>query len=133
LSLKQKGRGIRFTPLPMQKFKELVNFAFDNNISIGFDSCTSTKFVSSIQDRDPYPKHVEQCVEPCESGLFSIYINYKCEAFPCSFMEGEPGWESGINVLDCDDFVKDVWFSEKLVEWRNNLLECKRNCPRFTI
>ena len=40
LSLKPKGRAInRFHKLPQEKFNELVNFALENNIGIGFDSC----------------------------------------------------------------------------------------------
>lgn len=48
-------------------------------------------------------------VEPCEICRFSSYVNVDGEYFPCSFVEGLPGWEHGINVLDIqneDDFIK---------------------------
>ncbi len=35
--------------------------------------------------------------EPCESACFSFYINVDGIAYPCSFLEAEPGFE-GINL-----------------------------------
>ncbi len=82
--------------------------------------------------------------EPCESGLFSAYINCKGEFFPCSFAEGEGKWETGIDVLGCNDFVKDIWYNYRVIQWRRALLysskECDcefaklcRSCPIFDI
>ena len=140
LSLKQKGRGTTFTPLSQDKFKLLVDKAFENKISFGFDSCSCFSFLDSIKDHARY-KELEQMSESCESTLFSSYINTEGKFFPCSFIEGvkmdeSQNWSEGIDLLEIDDFVKDVWYNPKVVEFRNKLLDCKSNCiscPHFDI
>jgi len=73
-------------------------------------------------------------VEPCESGLFSTYINVEGRFFPCSFSEGADDWKDGIDCTGDDfDFLKDVWFSDKVVEWRKKLLGNCRNCPIYEV
>ena len=72
-------------------------------------------------------------VEPCESGLFSSYINCYGKFFVCSFAEGEDEWEDGIDVLHCDNFVKDVWNNSRLIAWRKRLLDKKRACPIYDL
>lgn len=128
LSLKQKGRGVSMNRIEDRAFKVLVNSALDRRLSIGFDSCTANKFIGAIQER-PEKDVLEMYSEPCESGLFSAYINVDGNFFPCSFTEtGE-----GISVKDCDDFMKDVWFSEELINWRNRLKETCRSCPVYNV
>ena len=44
LSLKTKGRAENgFTPLSQEKFNNLVKYAIDNKVRVGFDSCSSLK------------------------------------------------------------------------------------------
>lgn len=132
LSLKQKGRGKHFKRLSQEKFKEMVNFALDNNIPIGFDSCGANKLLKSIEGETL--KRIEPFVEPCESfGLFSAYINCKNEYFPCSFAEGEGNWKEGINMLEIDDFLKEVWYNEKLNDDRKKSLSKNRECLIYKI
>ena len=71
--------------------------------------------------------------EPCESGLFSSYINCYGKFFVCSFAEGEDVWQDGIDVLNCDDFLNDVWNHPRLVTWRSRLIENKRDCPIYEL
>ena len=138
LSLKKKGRGKTFTPLAQDKFKKIVDFAMENNIGIGFDSCSAYKYLQSVKDHPEY-KFFEMFSEPCESSAFSIYCNTKGEFFPCSFSEdGEFG--EGLDVVNCDDFMKDIWNHPKTVAFRKNLLntasknELKcRECPLFEV
>lgn len=132
LSLKTKGRGDGFTPLSQDKFKELVDFAMDNNIPLGFDSCSCHKFLKSVKNRDNF-KQLEMLSEPCESGLFSAYINSKGLAAPCSFMENQGEWVDGIRVDTCNDYLKDIWFHPKMNDFRKKLLDSKRNCFTFKI
>jgi hypothetical protein len=128
LSLKQKGRGKGFHPLPQGGFKNMVDCALDNNIPLGFDSCSAHRFLDSVRDRDNF-KQLEMLSEPCESGLSSYYINSKGFGFPCSFTEeGE-----GIDVTNCNDFIKDVWNHEKTVSFRDKLLKNNRHCPVFDV
>jgi MoaA/NifB/PqqE/SkfB family radical SAM enzyme len=132
LSLKQKGRGTQHHCLDPEKFRSLVDFALDKDIGIGFDSCSAHKFLTAIKDHPGY-KDFEQMVEPCESSVFSSYINVKGEFYPCSFTEGTEGWETGIDVSKVESFLKDVWHNERVVAWRTNLLGCGRSCPIYKI
>jgi len=115
LSLKKKGRAIKnsFESLSQEKFTTLVQYALDNNINIGFDSCSAHKFMNAIKGNE-IEKELLTMIEPCESfGMFSSYVNVNGEYFPCSFAEGEENWKEGFNMLQVDDFMKEVWFSEK--------------------
>ena len=38
-----------------------------------------------------------------------IDINAYGEYFPCSFTEGTKGWEKGIDVISCRDFVEECF------------------------
>jgi len=146
LLYKPKGRGKKnqFTPVTnISAYRELMQCALDNNISIGMDSCSSPLVMKSIVENG---KVDPQSIEPCESLLFSMYINVRGELFPCSFIEGETDCERGIPVATCDNFLKDVWFSRLANGWRKCLLsstdKCKgmcgfadmcRACPVFDI
>lgn len=132
LSLKQKGRGKTFTPLSYDKFRNIVNEAFSKNINFGFDSCSYYKFEKSIRGMDCYSELVTYS-EPCESSLFSSYINVDGEFYPCSFVEGEGEWKTGLDVKTCNDFVNDIWYNEKTQRFRNKLLKYGRKCPYFDI
>lgn len=131
LSLKQKGRGVGHTPLSQEKFKQLINYSFDNNVPIGFDSCSAHKFLLAIKDNPNY-KQLEQNVEPCESGCFSSYIDAKGDFYPCSFAEGCPGWEKGLPVKNVETFI-DIWNHSKVIDFRNKLLNNKRRCPLYEV
>ena len=138
LLLKPKGKRNNLTPLTdLNKWKELSQFAFDNNIRIGFDSCSSPWFLDAIADH-PFFKRIAISVEPCESSCFSAYINVDGFFVPCSFCEDVlDGWDEGLSVLGCNDFMTDIWFNEKTVLFRKALLEKKKSgdfhCPVFAI
>lgn len=126
LSLKQKGRGKNLTPLSQEKFKELVDYAVSKNIPIGFDSCSAFKFLKAVEGHPNY-KMFEQNAEPCESTCFSMYVNVDGKFFPCSFTEGEDDWD-GIDMTKIDNFIKEVWNNSKVVEYRNKILKCRKQC-----
>jgi len=137
LSLKQKGRGTNFTPLSQDKFNVLCAFAHSIGINFGFDSCGSSKYIKFLNNSkfsEEEKEELMQSVEPCESfGLFSSYINVDGLYYPCSFAEGQAGWENGFDVLKCDDFVKDFWAGEKFKSWRNKSLLCNRECLFYNV
>lgn len=142
LSLKRKGRGTGHTPLTQEQFDSLVNTALKNDVRIGFDSCSSLKVLYAFSKKPEF-RYIQNSVIPCESTLESSYINVDGEFFPCSFMEGAEGWEKGIDVVNCEDFVKDVWDNPRTEEFRNLLLTSSvsvegcsspcRVCPQYEI
>ncbi len=139
LSLKPKGRAVKnfYTALSQDKFKELVDFALNSKIGIGFDSCSAPKFLNSVTDNENY-KLYETLSEPCEATLFSSYFNVEGKFFPCSFIEGTPGWENGIDIISDEksEFIKDLWYNDKTKQFRDATLkcrECKQACSVYNI
>lgn len=139
LSLKQKGRGTTFTLLSQENFDILINFCEIHKIRYGMDSCSSLKYMDSIQHYSDFKERV-QYIEPCESSLFSGYFNVEGEFFPCSFVEGTEGWEKGIPIKEGVDFRKEIWYNERVKSFREKLLKsCDnndfkcRNCPIFNV
>ncbi|HBY20784.1 MAG TPA: hypothetical protein DEG71_07220 [Clostridiales bacterium] len=128
LSLKQRGRGINYHPLLKYHFNFLVGNLLNNKIRFGFDSCTANKFLLYLGKHKEY-KDLEQYIEPCESNLFSGYINVDGKYFSCSFSEDG----DGLDVVNCKDFITDIWNHPSTIEWRNRLLDCNRNCPIYKI
>ena len=96
----------------------------------GFDSCSANKYIEFVNqsDDDKLKKTLVYC-EPCESGLFSSYVNVDGDFFPCSFSEGHGEWVNGISVVECNNFIEDVWFNPRVNKWTETLLENKRSCP----
>lgn len=136
LSLKTKGRGEKgFTQLSQQEFAELTRICLESNIPFGFDSCGANKFIASLVDMPiEQRKTLEMSAEPCESSLFSVYIDTFGKFHPCSFSPDTDVWgNNGLNVLECKDFIEDIWNHDRTKEFRKILLDKKRNCPLYRI
>jgi MoaA/NifB/PqqE/SkfB family radical SAM enzyme len=132
LQYKPKGNNTHdFNTPSLRQFQMLVNYCDDEGVAYGFDSCTAPMYMRVIQNH-VNREALEQCVEPCESGLFSSYVNVDGDFFACSFCEGETGWTEGISVFDHDNFV-DLWRLPKLDEWRETLLANNRACPMYQL
>jgi len=129
LSLKRKGRGIDYTPLSDDRFETIINYCFENNIYFGCDSCSAPRLLKLLAGTKDYDD-LEKFIEPCESLCFSYYINVNGIGFPCSFAEH---LKSGINVLECNDFLQDVWYNESSINWRKELISNCRNCIIYKI
>ena len=124
LLLKPKGGRNQLHPIRnLSDYKKLLDYAQEKGVAVGMDSCSAPMALQSLSE------NCIQSVEPCESTLFSIYINVKGEVFPCSFTEGTLGWETGLNVADFPSF-EEVWYHPKLVEWRNGLIGSSKGCSR---
>jgi radical SAM protein with 4Fe4S-binding SPASM domain len=139
LSLKQKGKGVDSGYVSQAEYKDLVTYCLDNEVRFGFDSCSAPTFLDSVKDHPMYEKFYEMA-EPCESTLFSSYINEKGVFYPCSFTElwAEGGWEEGLDVLASTDFIKDIWNHPKTKQFRKSLIGNKdsngcRSCPAFAV
>jgi MoaA/NifB/PqqE/SkfB family radical SAM enzyme len=142
LGVKPKGRAKgKFHSLDKDSFASLIDYCMKHDIPHGFDSCSAPKYVATVKEmllEDEQKTRLIQAAESCESfGMFSAYINVHGEYFPCSFCEGEPGWETGMSTLDIDNFVDDIWKSERVQMWREKSLSSKdcngcRKCLMFT-
>ena len=115
--------------LDIAKYKALTDYCESKGVRYGFDSCSGPIFIESLLDT-PDRDFVEMFVEPCESLLMSYYVNSKGVGFPCSFVEGI---EEGVDVLNCDDFVIDVWYNKASKKWRKKLLKNDRACPVYDL
>lgn len=143
LVLKPKGPRNNLTSIvDLSVWKELLEEAFSLGVSIGFDSCSAPMVLKTAENDPDSPLH--EFVEPCESGLFSAYVNVHGEFFPCSFSEGVEDWKEGIYLERGMDFVTDVWYSNRVVNWNERLItsanctnHCKisncRACPVYDI
>lgn len=136
LILKPKGIRNRYRKIGFVDYKNLVEMCITNKVPIGFDSCTAPLFIKAISHNEKLLRDVIDSVESCESGLFSSYINILGEYWHCSFTENHHNW-SGVNVLDCDDFLRDVWFNPEVIKFRNSLINQESNkqdirtCPVY--
>lgn len=128
LQYKPKGRNpAAFSVVKtVEKYKKLIDHCVAADVGYGFDSCSCPSWYQTI-DSDQLEK-ISMCGEPCESALFSSYISCHGEFFPCSFIEGEKGWTEGLDVFDCNNFLKDIWMHPRVAEWRKNLIHSTANC-----
>jgi len=137
LSLKVKGRAVgnAFKPLSQEKFSILASELTKSGINFGMDSCSSHKYMSFVKTTDLLTEDEKlrhtMMVEPCESqSIFSSYFNVNAEYFPCSFAEGIV---PAVKVLDCKDFISEVWDGPAMTDMRNRALACNRDCLFFKI
>lgn len=137
LFLKEKGNRNKFHTLrSLEKYKAMIEFAFANNIPIGFDSCSAPSFIKVIKGTEREDA-LMQMVEPCESSIFSSYISCNGTYTHCSFTEGQESWE-GIDVIKCNNFIENVWNAKETLRFRKLLLDSEkeygcRTCPIFDL
>jgi len=132
LGLKPKNRGQSFDVLPTTEYVKLVEYCIENKIRFGFDSCSSPKtelaITNSTKITDELKENILNCCERCESYLFSWYCNADGISYPCSFGEDK---EESIDMIKVNDFMGDMWNSEKAVNWRKRLFSLERECPIY--
>lgn len=125
LTLKEKGnRNTMHVPTP-EDYKTVIEHAIKSNVSIGSDSCGSG-ILYQVYKELGLEEQVKDCIISCESfGIESAYINVDGRFYPCSFAEGVGEWKDGIDVLNCDDFIKDVWYNPLLNKYRKLSIKTK--------
>ena len=136
LSLKTKGRGDAHKRLSDEKYNDLVETLIESSIPFGFDSCSAFRFLNAIKHLPHLYEEYKTFAEPCESTRMSLYINEKCEFYPCSFTEKTGNWEKGINLLEIDDFLKDVWYNKNVKNTRKQIIscnKCSKNCFYYEV
>ena len=135
LLMKPKGNRNKHTQLTnLEDYGKLIKYALDKDVAIGFDSCSAPYVVECLKDHPNFDE-IDMSIEPCESfGMFSSYINVKGEYHPCSFCEGaHPDWINGIDVVNCKNFLDDIWFSPLVNKWRQISLQKNRECVMFDL
>jgi len=127
LSNKPKGPHNNYTTIKdLEKTKKLFNLAQEKDIRFGCDSCSAPMVLKWIEETEQ--DDITQSIESCESCLSSFYISVKGFAYPCSFSEGHKKWVKGIDMLSINNFAKDVWFSERIEQWRKTLIKSSSEC-----
>jgi MoaA/NifB/PqqE/SkfB family radical SAM enzyme len=129
LALKEKGERNTYKPLTQIDFTKLVQHGIDSKVPLGFDSCSCHKFLEAVKDSPKFEQY-KMLSEPCESTLFSVYINVEGKMYPCSFCEEV---FPGIDVVECKDFINDVWNGEVTKDFRKILLKEERECPVYEV
>ena len=137
LGVKPKGRAVDgWNTLRTSQYQELIQFCFDHNLAIGFDSCSAPKFEEAIKQMDlpdPLKKRMIECSEGCESSAFSGYINVHVEYWHCSFSENEVHQQC-VDVASAENFLRDIWYSPAVEEFRTKLLNSEIDgCRRCTV
>lgn len=140
LTLKPKGKRNTWTTVKdVSTYRKLVQYAFDKNIGVGFDSCSAPTFLAAMKDHPSFGL-LSQLSESCESDRFSGYANVEGIWSHCSFTEGLPQWGT-VDLKTINDFNKDVWNSEAVTRFRE-CLTCQDNshianevylCPVFDL
>ena len=138
LSAKPKGRARgRFFPVNDEQYEALVKHCMENKIRFGFDSCGAPRFekvIEKLNVTESQMKFMRMCSESCESSCFSSYINVRGEYWSCSFSENESSMQA-IDVINAEDFVRDVWNHPATLAFRKKLLDTERDgcrfCPTF--
>ena len=133
LSLKKKGRAEnKFTQLSQDEFESIINYAVKKKINYGMDSCTATKYLKFL-DKNEEHENQRQFVEPCESSLFSSYVDVFGKFHPCSFCEKSCSWPKGADILKINNFVDDIWNGDTIKVWRDKLLSNNRDCFEYEV
>jgi radical SAM protein with 4Fe4S-binding SPASM domain len=122
LALKPKGSRNKLTMLVNEsRYFTLLKRARELGVGVGMDSCSAPSALKAFPEAAQY-------IEPCESGLFSFYVNVEGKAFPCSFSEGVGEWSEGVDLTADNISIKDVWYHPLIEKWRSSLLEGSNSC-----
>ena len=133
LFLKQRGRGEGYHRISEEKADAMFDFALDNNISIGFDICSSHRFCSFVNKYQNKMKNFPNLYDFCDSACFAGYTNTLGEYCPCSFVERNGIWAESPNVLECHNFIDDIWNGEKNNLYRSVLIGKDKYCIYYDV
>jgi len=134
LSAKIRGNAEKnnYHILSQDKYNIISQKALHIDVAVGMDSCSAFKTLISFKD-EPNFDSLQNMIESCESTIYSTYINKKGIFFPCSFAQGIGDWSEGINVLECNNFLKDVWHNEKTRKFSCEVVNCRNQCKSCAI
>lgn len=128
LLLKPKGDRNSYSPLSStEQYGRLIKYAQAHNVAVGMDSCSAPMVLKTV------PADKIPLIEPCESTLFSVYVDVQGKLYPCSFTAGESEWEQGIDLLRVENFLDEAWNASRLRAWRERLLVSSRGCQGCSV
>ena len=130
LAAKPVGRGSNLVPATRDQFDSLVNHCMQEDIPLGFDSCSAPSFERWVKNSAMPPEQISRlimCSDRCEAGCFSLYCNVRGEISPCSFTDRG----DGISLLD--HTLEEIWNDGGMNAWRKNLWKNKRYCPAYNM
>jgi len=132
LTVKPRGPTNTYTPINDNlKLNRLFSLAQEKGIQFGCDSCSAPAVLKWIEATEQ--NEMMESIECCESCLTSFYVSVDGFAYPCSFMDGVGDWETGINMLEVEDFTDDVWNHPRILEWREGLVKSSQNCSNCSM
>ena len=109
----------------------IIKLCFENGVGFGSDSCGAMKVIKAIENREDKEK-LEQLITPCESTKESYFIDVDAMGYPCSFAQGTDKWKTGLDILNCNNFVNDIWNHHRNVEFRKTLNNCSKKYQNKT-
>ena len=133
LFLKRRGRGENYHTISDEKAEKIFKTALDNDIDFGFDICCSHRFNKFIKKYFDKERNSPESYDFCDSGRFSGYVNTLGEYCPCSFIENNGIWLNGPNVLECKNFIKDIWLGDLSEMYRACLLGNDQKCLYYDV
>lgn len=90
----------------------------DSTWRYGFDTCQSPAIYEVASGV------AQESIEFCEAARFSMYINSRCIAFPCSF-----GIENDIYSVNLkQNTLKEAWESERFAKFRKQQIKICTDC-----
>jgi len=136
LGVKPKGRAVgNYTPIDIATCKEIINKCMVYKLNYGFDSCGARRFEKAVESMDIdeiVKQSFRQASEPCESALFSFYVDVNGMAWYCSFAENHED-VIPVNMLDVKDFYRDVWYATPVKAFRAKVMASNRACPIYKL
>lgn len=88
------------------------------NWKYGFDTCQSPAIYKFA------PDVAIESIEFCEAARFSMYINSRCIAFPCSFGIGDDTFSVNLKQHS----LQEAWESESFAKFREKQTKVCANC-----
>ena len=92
--------------------------SIDCNWKYGFDTCQSPAIYKFA------PGVAIESIEFCEAARFSMYINSRCIAFPCSFGIGDDTFSVNLKQHS----LQEAWESESFAKFREKQTKVCANC-----
>jgi len=115
LTLKPFGSGYKCKALSKEESIEWIMEATKLGVAIGGDSCNAILFEELFK--------TPQFIQRCSAGCFHCNIDVHGDFHTCSFSKDE-----NLNVLQCKDFVKDIWNHSYIIEKRNKSISNEGRC-----